>query len=225
MTAQTAPGRKAFTLVELLIALVLSTFVIMALFGVTSQMMRGHMESSAKAAASGWALMSLDSMQKELANGNVLYCPYVDGSHAGCSGQTSNVLSGCSDYTLNPNAGLGPSGGPLDGVAANVKSFYYCIWSAGTPSGTPWLLHYTGTTCPINPEPTCGSGSFAVVAQGIYPYDPAQNFYFQRADDIAGVRLAFTIGDSTATANNPNPSYTKISTRVPMQKSYSNNSD
>jgi prepilin-type N-terminal cleavage/methylation domain-containing protein len=216
---------RGFTLIELIIALVLSTFVITALVGVISQMMRGQMEGSAKAVASGWTHMSIDAMQKDISNSSVLYCPFVDASHPGCTGPATSVLSACSNYTLNPGTGMGAAGGPLDGVAANVRSSYYCVWSAGTPSGTPWLLRYTGTTCPIAPTPVCGTGSFQVVAQDIHPFDPAQDFLFQRADDAAGVQISFTIGRSTATANNPNPSYSKVRTRITMQKSFANSYD
>ncbi|MCX5796231.1 MAG: prepilin-type N-terminal cleavage/methylation domain-containing protein [Elusimicrobia bacterium] len=220
----TAPRRRAgFTLLEMIIALVLSSFVIMGIFGAVSQMMRGHMESSAKATNSAWALMGLDSMQKELSNGTVLYCPFTDGSHRGCPGKTSTVLSGCSDYTPNPGAGLGPAGGPLDGNALSVKSSYYSVWdAASTPTKTPWLLHYTGTSCPIDPAPACGSGSYDVVAQDIYPNDPALDFYFRRADDVAGVQLLFTIGQQTRSANGQAPAFSKVDTRVQMQKSFSN---
>lgn len=217
------PGRReGVTLIELIIALVLSSFVIAALVGVVSQMMRGEMETSGKARVSGWAQMSLDSMQKELANSTVLYCPFPNASHPGCPGSSSDVLSVCSNYTLNPDVGLGPSGGPLNGVPGDVRSAYYCVWSAGTPTGTPWLLRYAGTGCPISPTPTCGAGSFQVVAQDIHPFDPAAGSLFRRADDIGGVRLSFTIGKSTATAQDPNPAYLKIETSVPMQKSIGN---
>jgi prepilin-type N-terminal cleavage/methylation domain-containing protein len=212
-----SPTPAGFTLIELIIAMALSGIVIVGIFGVASQMMRVHVQSAAKGENTNWALMSLDSMQRELSNGTVLYCPYADASHAGCPGPTSTVLSGCSDYTLSPGVG------PLDGNPANVRSFYYCVWSAGTPSGTPWLLHYTGTTCPISPAPVCGAGNFEVVAQDIYPYTPAQNYYFQRAP--AGVQLFFTIGQPVPTSNNPTPSVTRVDTQVTMQKTYANKYD
>lgn len=217
------PGRReGFTLIELIIALVLSSFILAALIGVVSQMMRGEMETSAKAAASGWSSMSLNALQKELADSTVLYCPFPDASHPGCPGSQSKVLSICGNYTLNPFTGAGPSGGPLDGDLGKVRSAYYCLWEGGTPTKTPWLLRYTGTTCPISPTPVCGAGSYQVVANDIYPFDPAADFIFRRADDIAGVQVSFTIGRSTATADQPNPAYTKVDTRLHMQKALSN---
>ncbi|MDD5629572.1 MAG: prepilin-type N-terminal cleavage/methylation domain-containing protein [Elusimicrobia bacterium] len=214
--------RAGFTLLELIIALVLSSFVLMGIFGAVSQMMRGQMDLSVRTTNSGWAQMSLNAMEKEISNGTVLYCPFTDGSHPGCPGPKSAVLSGCSDYTLNPGAGVGPSGGPLDGNLANVKSFYYCVWdAAATPTKTPWLLHYKGTgSCPIAPAPVCGSGTFDVVAQGIYPGESGRAYYFQRADDVAGVQLLFNVGQAISSSGETGP--TKVDARIQMQKSFSN---
>ncbi|MBI5238901.1 MAG: prepilin-type N-terminal cleavage/methylation domain-containing protein [Elusimicrobia bacterium] len=220
----TGRRRRGITLIELLVALVLSGFVIAALVGVVSQLMRGEMQISAKAVVSGWTQMTQDSIQKEILNSTVLYCPYSNASHPGCPGPRSKVLSICNNYTLNPDYGAGPTGGPLD-AGMPVSSRYYCVWSAGTPTGTPWLLRYAGSGCPISPTPVCGAGNFTVVAQDVHPFDAAQDFLFERDDSIAGVQLSFTIGRSTATADEPTPSYLKIQTRVSMQKATGNNFD
>jgi type II secretory pathway pseudopilin PulG len=219
-------ARRAFTLVELIIALVLSTFVLVGILGVTSQMLRYEFESSRKSSSTNWSLMSLDMMKREVQQGSTLVTPIA--------GTPSTVLSGCIDWTTNMSLYATPpcvagSGCPLDGVAANVVSFYYCVWPAGsTPSLTPWLLHYKGTTCPINPTPTCGAGTFDVVAQDFY-LDEGAAAYFTRDNDINGVQAKFMVGIGTTNVagqrNSAVPTAQHINVKISMQKAYGNTSD
>jgi len=226
-------ARRAFTLVELIIALVLSTFVLVGLIGVTSQMLRYEFESSRKSTSTNWSLMALDQMKRELQQGSVLHIP------ASPTGTISLVLSGCSNWTKNTTLGYAScnaSGCPTDGVAANAKSFYYCVKTAGTPSGTPWLLHYCQgpgcpaafSSCPYPPPGSCGAGTFDVVAQDFYP-DSGNAWYFKRNDDIAGVEMQFMVGIGTASvAGQPNAQVATaqhIKVKLSMQKSYLNTLD
>lgn len=219
-------ARAGFTLIELVIALVLSTFVLVGIIGVTSQMLRYHMEGEKKTVNTGYELMSLDSMVRELQQATALYCPSFSSS-TGCGSRTSRYLSGCFNYTFRTGAA-----GPADGNAANVQAFCYCVWPAAkTPTGTPWLLHYRNTAsgCPY-PTATCsnnacGNGSFRVVAQDIRPIGTTP-YYFQRADDANGVQLYFQVGASTTTT-----SILKVDTKqmvnskIPIQRAFTSTFD
>ena len=235
--------RRAFTLVELIIALVLSTFVLVGIIGASSQMLRYEFDSSRKGTSTNWTLMTLDQMKKEILVGNVLYCPspptpparndHTPLGGALCTQNTSTVLSGCGDWTTNPSfPGFGPppvapctvNGCPLDGVAGNVTSFFYCVWD-GAPTNPPWLLHYKGTTCPINPLPACGAtAGYDVVAQNFY-LDSGNAWYFKRADDMSGVQMQFMVGTGSATAISPNPTAQHVNVKFVMQKTYTNSLD
>jgi Tfp pilus assembly protein PilV len=226
--------RPAFTLIELIVALVLSTFVLVAIVGVTSQMLRYGFESGRKSESTNWSLMSLNSMKKELLRGSILISPPPP------NGTTSMVLSGCSNWTTNTGfatvMGAPPcvmaganKGCPLDGNAGNVRSFYYCVWS-GHADGVPRLLHYAGTgTCPISPMPTCGvTGGFDVVAHRIYP-DAGAAYIFKRDDTKSGVEMQFMVGYGTAsvtgTPSSAVPTAQHIRTTLSMNKSYGNSLD
>jgi|GEM_PF-6817279 len=233
--------RLGFTLVELVIALTLSAFVLVGIVGVTSQMMRYQMEGGGKSNNTSNVLMSLDSMVRDLQGANVLYCPSnigVDHTPSGgarCTQNTSTVLSGCIDYSLNTVYGV--NGGPIDGNAAQVKSFYYCVWpAASTPTGTPWLLHYSqgpgattgaNASCPISPAPNCGTGAYDVVAQNVYPIaGGASPYYFARANDVNGVQLLFQVGASTsATSPLQTTTYQLINTKIPITRTYTDTID
>jgi type II secretory pathway pseudopilin PulG len=226
-------AKPAFTLIELIMALVMSSFVIVGIIGVTSQMARYRMEGGAKSTNTGFTVMSLDRMEKDLQGASVLYCPYSTlENHSGwdssgnCTQSQSNALSGCSNYSL---ATL-----PTGFISGSPTSFYYCIWCGGspcaTPTQTPWLLHYSGSgSCPISPVPTCGSGSYDVVAQNVYPIG-ANTYYFKRDDAINGVDLMFQIGMSTGTGTGQDSILTTnaiqtVNTKISMQKAYGTTTD
>ncbi|MCX5793951.1 MAG: prepilin-type N-terminal cleavage/methylation domain-containing protein [Elusimicrobia bacterium] len=230
-------ARPGFTLIELVIALVLSTFVLVGIVGVTSQMVRYQLEGGRKGINTSYELMSLDSMVRELQGASTLYCPsYCTGVNTpakctqatGCGSRTSSYLSGCIDYTLNPNVPGAPA--PADGVAANVKAFCYCVWDkANTPTKTNWLLHYSNKAsgCPY-PAGTCpnacGTGTYDVVAQDIQPIN--STFYFQRSDDINGVQLLFQVGASTTTTSVLRTETKQlVNSKIPLQRAFTDTFD
>jgi hypothetical protein len=228
--------RGGFSLIELIMALVLSTFVLVGIITVASQMIRYEMEGSSLATVSNWDMVSMQQMSLELQNGTSLVSPSE-------AAPTSAVLSGCGNFSQQQLNTIGGTG-KLDPLAG-ISSFYYCVWPAGsTPTGTPWLLHYSCTpatnpncTCPMA-TPTCGQGTYDVVAQNIWPLNPSNNYYFVRADDVSGVQVEFTVGCATPTygtsggsapstcpKNVQVPRYVQINTKIGMQKSYTDKAD
>lgn len=230
--------RPAFTLIELIVALVLSTFVLVAIVGITSQMLRYEFEGTRKSVSSNWSTAAQDALKKDLASASVLYCPSATGvNHTGysaeCTAGTGNILSGCMNYTFNPAASV-PA--PTQATTA----FHYCVWCGGTlpdncatPTKTPWLLRYAasgvGQACPMA-LPNCGTtAGYTVVAQEVY-LNAANTWFFKRDDAVSGVEVQFMVGIGTSSLNSTllntaMPTAQRASFRVNMNKSYGNSLD
>lgn len=206
------PGRgDGFTLVELIVALVLSAFVLVGIVGVATQMVRFQMEGQKKGDVSGWTLLSLSKMHKELEDASVLDFPSA-------ASPTGDYISGCSNYTRITNAPIDP--------ALPVTAFWYCVETGGlTPNR---LLRYSSAgVCPM-PAPACGSGSFEVYARDFYKRDGLP-YFFRRAPDASGIEVNYTIGVATATSlaneHMPAPVFLKVQTKISMNKSFNNPAD
>lgn len=207
-------SRAGFTLIELIIAMSISSFVLIGIIGVASQMVRFQMEGVRKGSVTGWTLISLSKMNKELEDASSLYCPGIGATHTCTGGLSTDYLSGCSNYSRD-------LAGRID-VNSNNTSFYYCVAAVGTPL-TQSLLRYeltgAGVACPM-PAPACGvTLPYEVYARDFYAIDPATSF-FRRADDVSGVQLNYIVGIATPTTNTPNPVYMKVVTKIGMNKNY-----
>lgn len=214
-------GRRGFTLVELIVALVLSAFILVGIVGVATQMVRFQMEGQRKGEVSGWTLLSLAKMHKELEDASVLDFPSITNT-------TGDHISGCSNYTRVTDA-------PIDD-SLPVTAFWYCVETGGlTPNR---LLRYFATTncpagvcpagaCPM-PAPSCGAGGFEVYAQDFRKRD-GLTYFFRRASDVAGIEVNYTVGVATATdvsnQQMPSPVFLRVQTKISMNKSLSNAAD
>ncbi|MBI5629460.1 MAG: hypothetical protein HY921_01100 [Elusimicrobia bacterium] len=202
--------RKAggFTLIELLIAAVLSIAVLLGIISLSSSILRYQYEGVRKGKVSGQTLFALSRMQKEIEEATHLELPSY-------SSTTGNVLSACANWSM----ALSPPGGASVDSTLAVSSFYYCVDSSNS------LLRYSGTTCPYTAPASCGSGTFeTVVYQNFYLMDN-YSYYFARASDVGGVEMHYIVGNSTPTANVPNPAAYKINTKIGMRKNYLNTYD
>lgn len=225
---------KGFTLLELIVALSLSVFVLVGVITVATSMVRYQMDAIRKGSATGGTLMAITRMTKEIEDSTYLKCP---GNDPSCPALTGDEVSGCTNWsTQNQGADkridptLDPDGaGPLS-AATNVTSWRYCV-SANS------LLRYEnqGTSCSV-PITACGGGTPETVVwqkPGFYKMDNI-GYFFKRSNDIGGVELHFIVGYATKTVLgggaggpvDPNPTaYFKFDTKVGMNKSYNNTSD
>ncbi len=202
--SRASPG---FTLLELIIALSLSLFVLVAVIAVVTAVIRYQFEGLRKGQVTGLTLYSLARMHRELENATHLDLPST-ASPAG------SVLSGCSNWSANMN----PLPNQIDS-SQPVEAFYYCVDSNNS------LLRYSGTgICPYSPQPApCGSGSgfTPVVYRNFYLMD-GLGYFFKRSTEVAGVEMSYIIGKATPTAEVPIPVAYKLSTKVGMNKAYGN---
>ncbi|MDD5656526.1 MAG: prepilin-type N-terminal cleavage/methylation domain-containing protein [Elusimicrobia bacterium] len=217
--------RRGFTILELVIALSLASVVFMAIVGIAAQVVRWEIESRGRGSNTGWTLLSLQRMNRELQLATVLYCPYRDASHFGCPGPESDVLSGCGNYSF-----LNGSFGGANDASQPITAFYYCVGPLGSAYAGS-LLRYEargiGASCPMA-APACGEGSPEVIARRVSRMDPTAT-YFKRRDDAGGVQVRYVVGSSDrADAQNKElsaPIFTVVDSVVSMSKVYGNPSD
>ncbi|MFA6004616.1 MAG: prepilin-type N-terminal cleavage/methylation domain-containing protein [Elusimicrobiota bacterium] len=207
---------RGVTLLELLIALALSSLILMAVMEVSTNMIRQHMEGSAKGSVTGENLYGLMLMNRQLQDASSLAVPAAG---------TSDVLNGCENYSRQGGVVIDPSRG--------VKAFHYCMASIG---GVPFLLRYARNgLCPM-PAPACGSAGYEVIARGFYRYPPAGYAanksnctpglsFFARADDFGGVELRYAVGDPCPTVRAPIPRTVLVRTSIKMNKPYNSPAD
>lgn len=200
----TIRGRKGFSLIELLVAMGLSIFVMGTIIMLSTSTVRSQLDSARKGSATGATLYGLVRMQAELEDASYLSRPPD-------STPTGDILSGCTNWS----AVLGTR---LD-TSKNVTAFYYCV-------NNNRLLRYSNApgsnTCNI-PAPSCGSGNYETVVYskpGFYRQSGWS--YFVRNPDSSGIMLHAVVGNATPTQQNPNPSFFKFDTRMGMMKSYNN---
>ncbi len=217
-------SRRGFSLTELLIALVLSTLVLVGIIGIASQMVRFQMESGTRGGNSDWALIALDRMNKEIQNASSVPAPIPGG--------TSASLSGCSNFSIQQYnlTGTGKIRNCTCSAASSsccVTNFYYCVATlSGNKNAS--LLRYgsppnpsSDAACPMA-LPSCGSGSYDVVAQNVSPLSGAVN-YFTRNND-GSVQVQFNVG-AAPTANAPLATALHVNSTINMQKAYSDTAD
>jgi hypothetical protein len=233
-------NRKAFTLIEMVIAVSLASSVLIGVAIIAAQMARRQVEGIRSGTATGWALVSYLSMAKEIEDANVLAYPI-----ANLAEEDSLIV--CKNWSRMQ--GVLP-GGMLNGqVGAMVSVVQYCVDSTdlanlivrryanvGTVSvsGVPPL----GVACPCPGAPgPCAAAPVACTATppGTWTETSVIGFrmerlagfpsMFTRDDGVGGVRVRYVIGRQTPTTNDPIPKNTPFNIGIAMQKQYSSTLD
>lgn len=227
-----------FTLTELILSTSVSALILIGIIGVSTQMVRFQVESTRKGDVTGWSLVSLNQMNRELEQASVLDCPRPAGGAVPpytnpCAGPDSNIMRGCSNFTR----ASAPPGRVDPDPGFETTAFFYCVPLAGVYANS--LLRYaeTDTTdpraCIINPtcgNPPAGGMTLNVVATNVSQLDPLTP-YFRRADDIMGVELNYNVGIATASAyahkgppmtGGPVPIHVRMSYKIGMNKALQN---
>ena len=202
-------GAAGFTLMELVVSLALSTLVLVGVLMFATSVIKTQFLETMRGKVSGTTLLSLDQLRADMVNATYLQSP--------ASGSTSDVLSGCSNYSsrsLNAGGKLA-SGDP-------IASFYYCV------DGNNTLWRYSVTaTCPFPTPCACGPGACGgvsptpVVYRNFFHRIPV-NYFFARSADTAGVELIYIVGNSTPTVSAPVPVSYKFDTKIDMVRAYDN---
>ena len=216
---------RGFSIIELVIAISLASFVLVGAASIGAQMARSQIEGIRSGTITGWSVVSYMAMAKEIEDGNVLGYPIIDGT-----GQDSIVI--CKNWSRN--MGNGPPGAPLDPTMP-VSVIQYCVDNSDPDPLRFRMRRYANVgmavACPSPAAPvTCvaaPSGTWTetgLVGMGVEKL-PGFATVFWRDNSIGGVRLRYVIGPQTATPNRPIIKNTPFNFGITMQKQYTSTVD
>lgn len=205
-------SRAGFSLTELIISMLLSSFVMIGIVGIASQMVRFQVEGMKKGSVTGWSLVAITAMNKEIEDGTTLVYP-TNGTGS------QDMLTICKNYTHITNAALSTGGG-----APPIERISYCYDS--TAPGYLRRSYATGACPALGTSPgACNAGSYPeVIATGVYR-DASGNNVFRRADEVGGVQIRYRVGNPTPTTNMPMPQSMAFDMKFAMNKQYNNTQD
>lgn len=206
-----ARATAGYTLLELIVALSMSTIVLVGIFSIMSTMMQYELDGLRKGSVNGWSLSSLVAMNREIEGASVLAYP--------TSGGGGDSLIVCANWSRL----VGASGGVLNGGSGTV--YYYCFDSTNN------VLRRKSASgaCPASPAtpPSCDATTYGagnVVATGVYRSGAAN--VFTADPSMAGtVRLQYVVGNPSQTTQTPNPQTLAFDTRVTLDRQYGNARD
>jgi hypothetical protein len=209
-----------FSIIELVIAISLSSFVLVGVATIAAQMARSQIEGIRSGTMTGWSLVSYLSMSKEIEDANVLAFPIANGA-------SSDSLLVCKNWSRVVN-------GKLDANAPGLVTVtQFCVDSTTSPPDLI-LRRYSnvgaGVVCPDPGVPvactaTPGGTWTETGVVGFRMEKLAGQDVFRRDNSIGGVRLRYVIGKQVATTNEPIPKFTPFDLGVGMSKQYNNTLD
>jgi prepilin-type N-terminal cleavage/methylation domain-containing protein len=200
-------ARSGFTLIEMLVAVALSSIVMVGLIDITASMLERHFEGIRHGKIDSETLYSLEQMRLELEAATYYSYPNT----ASPSGMS---IQGCGDYFSATSPGT-----QIPAPGATISSFAYCLENHCTgsnpdlcdPSGYtgPYdLVRYSNTGCPTS----CKSGSpQTLIYQNVY-LEPGFPNPFYLNPQFGGVDLHMVVGYPVATAVEQTPTYYQIDT-------------
>lgn len=212
--------KNGFSIIELVIAISLSSFVLVGVATIAAQMARSQIEGVRSGTVTGWSLVSYLSMAKEIEDSNVLAFPIADGA-------TSDSVLVCKNWSR-------VVGGKLDSNAPGLVSvIQYCVDSSDPTNLI--LRRYAnvgaGVACPSPGVPAaCVSspgGTWTQTGVVGFRLEKLAGFptMFTRDNSIGGVRVRYAIGKQVSTTNEPVPKFTPFDIAIGMQKQYNNTLD
>jgi Tfp pilus assembly protein PilV len=204
---------RGFSLTELIIAMLLSSFVMIGIVGIASQMVRFQVEGMKKGSVTGWSLVAITAMNKELEDGTALVYPTT-------ATGAMDSLTICKNYSHVTNARLS--------AADPIESISYCYDAA-----SPGYIRRNATTgsCPAMGTPPAACTAFPeVIATGVFRMGAIPGVFpngelFRRADDVGGIQIRYIVGNPTPTQNMPTPQTMSFEMKFAMNKQYNNASD
>lgn len=186
---KTRKGQAGFTLLELILAVSISSVVLITVFSIAASMVQFEVESGRKGSVTAWSLAAISNMNRDIAGASVIEWPNG-------AGAADNSLVVCTNWSRNAGGGP-PNGGQVasgPGIL-NPTVIYYC-WDS---TGNVLRKMIVGGNCPNvgTAPPACsaaGYGAGSVVATGVY--QNAGNWVFITDGAIQNaVHLQFTVGN------------------------------
>jgi prepilin-type N-terminal cleavage/methylation domain-containing protein len=200
-----------FSLIELVVAVLLASVVLMGSFSLMSTMVTADANAIRSGTVTAWSLAGINMMNTDIAGASALGYPLLGGA--------DNSLVVCTKWfnKVTPPVEMMGATGTMDIIS-------YCWDQDPVDLNTPFYNSFlrrvephaigSGETCPTTPYPvTCNHASYSavgglygtdtIVTTGVYldPTVPAPNFIFT-ADSkmLNAVRLRYVVGNPAASA-------------------------
>jgi Tfp pilus assembly protein PilV len=184
------------TIVELMVAMVLSSVVLLGLIQISTDMARRHFEGIRSGRVDSSLLYSLEQMNSEIESASVV--SIVDYNHS---------IQGCVNYS--------PAlGGAID-TTQPITAFAYCMESpSGTTPPAYTLNRYSVSVSGPGCAPSCAmSTPQTLVSQNVY-FESANPMPFSSDQSFGGVDMHFIIGNPNSTPAQPMPIFYEVDTSV-----------
>ena len=212
--------RRGFTLLELVIALALSSIVLVGVFAMMASMVQYEAEGLRKGSVNGWSLASLVAMNREIEDASVLVTPRTGGA---------DTLVVCDNWSrlMNKTGGATLMGG------ASVSTVYQYCWDP-TVNVLRRMTSQPGGGCPSSlgyALPTCNAatyGAASVMATGVYKDTAGDNIFTADPTSTGTIRIRYTVGNPTAgtaaanegngLTNFQNPQTMSFDTRISLDR-------
>jgi type II secretory pathway pseudopilin PulG len=216
---------SGFSIIELVIAISLASFVLVGVATIAAQMARNQIDGIRSGTVTGWSLVSYLSMAKEIEDSNVLAFPIANGA-------ASDSLIVCKNWSRVIGGRINVNPDPPG--ADFVTVIQYCVDSTDAANLVLRRFANTGTAvvCPDPGVPVActaapgGTWNENGAGNGIgvigFKLEKLAGFpnVFTRDNSIGGVRVRYVIGRQTATSNDPTPKSTPFDIGIAMQKQY-----
>ncbi|MBI2384937.1 MAG: hypothetical protein HYV14_02875 [Elusimicrobia bacterium] len=224
-------GSVGFSIIELVIAISLASFVLVGVATIASQMARSQIDGIRSGTVTGWSLVSYLAMAKEIEDANVLAFPIANGA-------ASDSLIVCKNWS---RVQTGPDRRLDKNAPGLVSVIQYCVDSSDPANLVLRRFAnvgaYPAVTCPDPGVPVActaspggtwnENGAGAGVSVIGFKLEKLSGFpnMFTRDNSIGGVRVRYVIGRQTPTSNEPNPKSTPFDIGIAMQKQYNSTVD
>jgi prepilin-type N-terminal cleavage/methylation domain-containing protein len=201
---------KGVTLIELIIALSLSSIVLVASFSVMTSMVQFQMEGGKKGAVTGWSLASLSALNRDIARSSTIAFPANPG-------ESGNTLILCTNWSRKMSP---PNGIRISAIIPEPTVIYYCYDNANH------ILRRleNAANCPNvgAAVPACTDANYpgGTIATAVYRIEPQASDIpiFINGDNMPNsVHIRMNIGKPMAdNAGYKNPQYMTFDTNVVM---------
>ncbi len=188
---------RGFTLVELLVAVLLSAMVLMGLAAIYTAVFRLQNQSFQKDVIHDGAIMSATAIARDLARTTSLSIPAWPCPNGNCAGSApvgADMLRGCSNYD---SSGLNPTDPRIDRGPAGppIHTYQYCVIA-----GDLYMTWQDGMGAACPPTYTCdATAPNALILARHVSKDPAYPHYFIRPANVNNVvELHYMVGTGTA---------------------------
>ena len=221
MTRTSRRRRAGFTLLELVIALSLSSIVLIGVFSMMASMMTYEAEGLRKGSVNAWSLASLVAMNREIEGASVFVY---------ASASPPQTLVVCSNWSrLLTASGVGAKISAID----NVTVYNYC-WDQANNLLRRSITTGAGVTCPssVGFAPlACNSaaygGASSVIATGVFQDSLGDPIFTADPTSTGTIRIRYVVGNPSAgvsanegngLTNFVNPQTMAFDTRITLDK-------